>query len=97
MGMLGTVALHLVQDLEEDRQNGVTARLRVSLAVDVEEDHIGLRGHGALDVAQQHGILDLGLKELDGLPDLAVVRVRAILEQVGEDFDEVRLPGAKEP
>ena len=38
VGVVAAVALQLVQDLEEDPQDQVTARAVVGLAVDVEED-----------------------------------------------------------
>ena len=68
----------------------------IGLAVDVEEDDIGVGGDGPLDVAEEHGVLDLALEELDGLLALPVVRVRAVREQVGQHLDEVRLTGAEE-
>ena len=77
--VVAAVALQLVQDLEEDPQDQVTARAAavVGLAVDVEEDDIGVGDDGPLDVAKEHGVLDLALEELDRLLALAVVRVRA--------------------
>ena len=94
--VVAAVALHLVQDLEEDREDGVPARAVVGLAVDVEEDDIGVGGDGPLDVPEEHGVLDLALEELDGLLALALVRVRAVAQQVRQHLDEVRLARAEE-
>jgi len=55
-----------------------------------------MRGHGAFDVTQQYGILDLGLKERHRLFRLAVICVAIVAEQVRQHLDEMRLPGAKE-
>ena len=41
--------------------------------------------------------LILLLEELDGLLALAVVGMDFVLEQVGQDLQEVRLAGAEEP
>ena len=95
--VVAAVALHLVEDLEEDGQDGVPARAVVGLAVDVEEDDVGVRGDGPLDVAEEHGILDLGLEELDRPPRLARrASGSAVPQQVRQDLDEVRLARAEE-
>ena len=96
--VIAAVALQLVQDLEEDPQDQVTPRAAavVGLAVDVEEDDIGVGDDRPLDVPKEHGVLDLALEELDRLLALAVVRVRAVVEQVRQHLQEVRLAGAEE-
>ena len=55
-----------------------------------------LRRDGPLDVAKEHGILDLALEELDRLLALAVVANASRSQQVGQDLEEVRLAGAEE-
>src|ERR1700730_11746025 len=47
-----------------------------------------------LDVPEEHGVFHLALKKLDSLPTLAIVRVRVVLEQVGQHLQEMRLTGA---
>ena len=94
--VVAAVALQLVQDFQEDSEDRVPASHGVGLAVDVEQDDIGIGGDGPLDVAKEHGILDLALEELDGLLALAVVRVGAVAEKIGQHFEEVGLAGAEE-
>jgi hypothetical protein len=67
----------------------------VGLAVDVEQNDIGVGGNRTFDVPKEHGVFDLALKELDSLPTLAVVRVRMVLEQIRQHLQEVRLTGAE--
>ncbi len=96
--VIPAVALQLIQDLEEDPQDQVTsgAAAVVGLAVDVEEDDISIGDDGSLDVSKKHGVLDLALKEIHRLLALAVVRVRAVMEQVRQHFQKVRFTRAKE-
>jgi hypothetical protein len=47
--------LQLVQYLEEHSQDQVTPRAVVSLAVDIEEDDIGVGDDRPLDVPEEHG------------------------------------------
>jgi len=94
--VVAAVTLHFVQDLEEDREDRVAPGAVVGLAINVEEDDIGVRGDGAFDVAEEHGVFDLAFEEFNRLPALAVVSVRAVPQQVREDFDEVRFAGAEE-
>lgn len=42
--------------------------IAVGLGVDVEEDDVGTALHRALDIGQQHGVLDLLLVEELGRP-----------------------------
>ena len=97
-GVAGIAQL-FVENADEDLQDGVALGLVVGLGIDVEQDHIGRALHSALDVGQQHRVLDLvGIKELGGragLPGLGVKR-GAVLQQVGQDLDEVGLARPKE-
>ncbi len=95
--MVAIVALPLVEHPEEDGQDGFPTSTGVSLAVDVEQDHIGVAGHGPLHVAKQHGVFDLFLEELHGPLGLALERVRLVVQQVGQDFQEVTLTRSEEP
>lgn len=69
----------------------------IRLAVDVEENHVRVRGDSPLDIAKQHGVLDLFLEKLDRLPALAVMGMGAVPQEVREHLDEMRFAGAKEP
>ena len=80
VGMIAVVALQLVQNLEEDAEDGFATGSRVGLGVDVEQDHVGVRCHGPLRVGQQHGVFDLVLEELDRSFGLALVRVRFVVQ-----------------
>jgi len=71
--MIGTVAQHLVEDVEKDSEDRVFLA-SVRLAVDVEEDDISIGVHRALDVSSKHGIGDLAIEKLDGALGLAVLR-----------------------
>ena len=96
--VIATVALQLIQDLQKDPQDQVTsgAAAVVGLAVDVEEEDIGRGDDRPLDVPKEHGVFHLAFKEIHRLLALAVVRVRAVMEQVRQHFQKVRLTGAKE-
>ncbi len=96
--MIATVTLQLIQDLEEDSQDQITsgAAAVIGLTVDVEEDDIGVGDDGSLDVPKEHGVFHLALKEIHRLLALAVVRVRAVMEQVRQHFQKVRFTRAKE-
>jgi hypothetical protein len=92
-------AQFFIEDAKEDLQDGVAVVLAVGLGVDVEQDHIGRALHGAVDVGQQHGVLDLFVvKELGCVAFLPGGRIGRldVLQQVGQDLDEVRLAGAEE-
>ena len=94
--MVAAVAQLLVEDLEEDPEDGVAPAAAVGLAVDVEQDDVDVAADGALDVADEHGVLDLAVEELDGALGLSVAGDRPVLQQVGEDLEEVGLAGAEE-
>ena len=94
--MVPAVAELLVEDLEEDAEDGVAPADAVGLAVDVEQDDVDVAVDGALDVAGEHGVLDLAVEELDGALGLSPVGDRAVFQQVGEDLQEVGLAGAEE-
>ena len=88
-----------VEDTKEDLQDDIAIRLAVSLGIDVEQNDIGAAGHCALHVCEQHGVLDLVvIKELGSPLGGAILRIDCldVLQQVGEDLDEVRLARAKE-
>jgi hypothetical protein len=95
--VVAAVPLEFVQDLEEDAEDEVAARAVVGLRVDVEQHHVRVAGDGPLDVAEEHRVLHLRAEELDGGPLLADVGVRAVTEEVREDFQEVGLAAAEEP
>ena len=94
--MIAAVPELLVEDLEKDPQDRVASADAVGLAVDVEEDNVDIGGGSALDVAGQHGVLDLAVEELDGASDLSVSRDRAVLQEVGEDLQEVGFARSEE-
>ena len=92
MRVIAAVALQLVQDFEEDSQDEVASRgaTVVGLAIDVEEDDIGVGDNRPLDVPEEHGVFDLALKELDSLFTFAVVSVSAVVQEVRQNLEEVR-------
>ena len=98
MGGIAREALHFVEHAQEDLQDGVAVVLGVGLGVDVEQDHISLPSHGAAHVAQQHGVAELALEEVERSSGLTGAGLCCfhIGEQVRQDFDEVRLAGAEE-
>ena len=73
--MIATVALQLIQDLEEDPQDQVTARAAavVGFTVDVEQDDISVGDDCPFNVSKEHGVLHLAFKEIHCLFALAVV------------------------
>ena len=77
--MVAAVAALLVEDLEEDPQDDVAAAAAVGLAVDVEQDDLGVALDGALDVGGEHGVLDLAVEEVKGAPGLALVADLTVL------------------
>ena len=81
MRVIAAVALQFVQDFEEDSKDEVASRgtTVVGLAVDVEENDIGVCDNRPFDVPEEHGVFHLALKELDRLFTLAIVRVRAVV------------------
>ena len=95
MRVIATVARQLVQYFEEHRQDGVAPGPVVRLAVDIEQNDIGMGSDRALDVPEQHCILDFRIEELDSLTGLAIMRMVRVIEQVGQHFDEVRFAGSK--
>ena len=97
MRVIAAVALQFVQDLQKDPQDQVAARAAavIGLAVDIEEDDIGIGDDGTFDVAEEHGILHLALEKIHSLLALPVIRVRAIAEQVRQHLQEMRLAGAE--
>ena len=93
VGGVTRVAELFIEYAQKHLQDGVAVGLAVGLGVDVEQDHIGRALHRALDVGQQHGVLDLLLvKELAGptlFTGLRIVRFE-VFQQIGKDLDEVR-------
>ena len=65
--VVAAIALQFVQDLQEDSQDQVAsgAASVVRLALDVEQDDVGIGGDGALDVGKERGVPDLALEEFD--------------------------------
>ena len=55
----------------------------VGLAVDVEENGVGVGGDDLLQVCQKHRILELVGEEIDGSAMLPVVGMLVVLEQIG--------------
>ena len=99
MRRVAAVAQFFVEDAQEDLEDDIAVRIAVGLGVDVEEDDVGTALHRALDIGQQHGVLDLLLIEELGRPlGGAVLRIHRfdVLQQVGKDLDEVRLAGTEE-
>ena len=96
---IGAEAELLVEHAQEHLEDDVALVLAVGLGVDVEEHHVGTAAHRALDVGEQHRILDLVLVEEGSgaflLPGGGVGGFE-VLEQVGQDLDEVRLARAEE-
>ena len=90
--------MHLVEDAQKDLQDGVAVGLGIGLGVDVEQDDVGLAGHGTAHIAQQHRVLDLRLEELRRAPALAAGGVDGLQvgEQVRQDLDEVRFARTEE-
>jgi hypothetical protein len=98
MRRVAAVTELFVEDAQKDLQDDIALILAVGLGVDVEQDHIGTALHRALNIREQHRVLDLVLvEELGGPFGATVLRVHRfdVLEQVGEDLDEVRLAGAE--
>ena len=91
-------ALHLVEHAQEDLQDGIAVVLGIGLGVDVEQDDIGLPGHGALHVAQEHGVFELALEEVERALGLAGTGLFGLHvgQQVRQDLDEVRLTRTEE-
>ena len=63
--VIAAEALVLIKDAEEHREDRVPPVLGFRLALDVEQDNVGRRLHGPLDRAEPHGVVDLGVEELD--------------------------------
>ena len=95
VALLAVVAGELVEDLDEDRQQGVDLRLadHIGLLVDVEQDALRRDGNGALEVAAQDlVVLTLGQEQLQRRSALD----DAVLQQQGDHLQQVRLARAKE-
>ena len=82
MGMVRTVAELLVQHLQEYGENCVSARATAGLAVDIEEDDIRVGGNSTFDIAEDRGVSNLVVEELNGSFRLAFVRVLFVIQQV---------------
>ena len=80
MRVIAAVARQLVQDFEEHRQDSVPPGPVVRLAIDIEQNDIGMGCDRAPDVPEQHRILDFRIEELDRLPGLAIVRMVRVIE-----------------
>ena len=90
--------LHLVEDAQEHLQDGVAIGLSIGFGIDVEEDDVGLAGHGAANVAQKHRVFDLRFEELRCMPPLTAGRVGGfqVGQQVRQNLDEVRFARTEE-
>ena len=82
MRVIATVALQLIQHFEEYRQDGIAPSPVGGLAVDIEQNDIGVGCDRTFDVSEQHRVLDFRIEELDGPFGPSIVRVRRVIEQV---------------
>ena len=90
------IALEFIQHAEQNREDGVTAVRVVGLGLDVEENDIGGKRHGPLDVRVEHRVLDLRFEEICCALGLAVVNQRPVFHQIRQHFEKVRFTGAEE-
>ena len=96
MRVIAAEAQALVEDLQEDTKDGVAAVTAISLAVDVEQQHIRFGGDGALDISGEHRVGDFALKKIDGLARDGVLADLFVFQQVGKDLQEVRFTRTEE-
>jgi hypothetical protein len=96
MRMIAAVALLLVEDLEEHPKQSVSPLAKIGLAVDVEQDGVGIRGYDPLQIREEHGIGDFIGEKLDRSPSLPLVDVLLVLQQVGEHLDKMGLSATEE-
>ena len=99
MRRITAIAKLFVKDAQEDLQDDVAVRFAVGLGIDIEQDDVRTPLHCPLDVGQQHRILDLVfIENLGGPLGGAILRIHRfdVLQQVGEDLDEVGFAGTEE-
>jgi hypothetical protein len=98
VGSIAAETLHFVEHPYENGKYGVLSLLIVGFAVDIEEDDIRLACYGPLDIGQQHCVAYFSFEELDGGFALGGCRIvgKMIVQEIGEDFDEMGFPGAEE-
>ena len=94
--MIPAESFLLVENSQKDPEEGITSRGVIRLAVDVEEDRLDGRVDDPLQISVEGRISELLFEELDPTLPFAIVDVLGVLEEVGEDLDEVRLTAAKE-
>src|SRR5437763_14826548 len=95
--MVAAETLQFVQNFKKHPQDEITPRATAvaRLAVDIEKNDIGVGDDRPLDVRKEHGIFHLALKKLDRLLTVTVVGVRAVIEQIRQNLQEVRLTRTK--
>ncbi|OLQ60052.1 hypothetical protein BHX98_19580 [Acinetobacter baumannii] len=96
MRMIPTEAQALIEDFQEDAKDGITPITAIGLAVDIEQQHIGLGSDGTLDVGSEHRIGNFALEEIDGLARFAVLADLLVLQQIRENFQKVRFTRPEE-
>lgn len=72
MWVITTKAQALIEDFQKDTKDGITAITAIGLAVDVEQQYIGLIGGGARDIGSQHRVSNFSLEKIDGPARFAV-------------------------
>ena len=97
IGHRAVEALHLVEHLEENRNDGIFGLLAglLALRVDVEQDYVSGGVGGQLHVCQHHGILNFVVVNEIVHGALAADKLLPV-QQIGEDFQKVRFTTAEE-
>jgi hypothetical protein len=96
VGVISAVTKLLVENLQEDTEDGIASTAAVGFTVNVVQNDVDVGADSALDIAGEHGILDLAVEELDSLFGLSVTSDRPIFEQIGEDLEKVGFTRAEE-
>ena len=98
MRILAAEPLHLVKHTPEHREDGSAPVLSIGTAVDIKKDDIGISVCRAFDISEKQGVLDFTLEELRGPSAFRSLGVTGfpVVQQVGQDLDEVRLARPEE-
>ena len=86
----------LIENFEEDFKDRIFFVFGRSAAIDVEKDDICVAVYCCMDITEQHAVGNFLAEELDRMLSLTTKLCLTVLQQVGQDLDEVRLTATEE-
>lgn len=95
MRMVSAISRALIEDAQENFENGIFFVFSICAAVDIKENYFSIAVNCSVDITVKKGIADFLFEKLDGSFCLAIVNSFLVIEQVREDLYKVRFTGTE--